>query len=88
MTTFDVSLPELAFVAATRGMAGVGIGLLAAECFSRADHRRAAGWTLLAIGIATTLPIALTALARRRSALHDAARASPLKPLAYAGPIR
>jgi hypothetical protein len=65
MRTFEVSLPEVAFVAATRGMAGAGIGLLAAECFSTAQRRRAVGWTLLAIGALTTLPIAMTLVSRR-----------------------
>jgi hypothetical protein len=65
MRTFEVSLPEVAFVAATRGMAGAGIGLLAAECFKSAERRRAVGWTLLAIGALTTLPIAMTVLSRR-----------------------
>jgi hypothetical protein len=31
MRTFDVSFPELMFVAATRGMAGAGLGLLLAD---------------------------------------------------------
>jgi hypothetical protein len=64
MKTFDVALPELAFVAATRAIAGVGIGLLVADLFTR-DRRRALGWTLLAIGALTTVPIALTVFGRR-----------------------
>jgi hypothetical protein len=63
MNRFSVSVPEVAFVAATRGMAGVGIGLLAAEHL-QADQRRAVGWTLLAIGLLTTLPIAATLIGR------------------------
>jgi hypothetical protein len=66
MRTFDVSVPELAFVAATRGMAGVGIGLLLSSCFKSAEHRRAVGWTLLTIGALTTVPIAVTVISRRR----------------------
>lgn len=65
MKTFDVSIPEVAFVAGTRGMAGVGVGLLLADCFKDADSRKAIGWTLLALGALTTIPIALTVLARR-----------------------
>ena len=63
MRTFDVSVPELAFVAATRGMAGAGIGLLAGAHLKE-DQRKAVGWTLLTIGILTTIPIALTAFGR------------------------
>ena len=73
MKTFDVSVPELGFVAATRGIAGVGIGLLLADCFKDADTRRAIGWTLLGIGALTTLPIALTVISRRSDRSANAA---------------
>jgi hypothetical protein len=66
MRTFDVSIPELAFVAATRGMAGAGIGLLLAEHL-RYDQRKTVGWTLLTIGLLTTVPIAATVFGRRQS---------------------
>jgi len=69
MKTFDVSLPELAFVAATRGMVGAGIGLLLSDCFTAVEKRRTVGWTLLAIGALTTVPIAFTVLARRAQSL-------------------
>ena len=65
MKTFDVSVPELGFVAATRGIAGAGIGLLLADCFRDTDTRRAIGWTLLGIGALTTIPIAVTVINRR-----------------------
>ena len=71
MKTFDISIAELGFVAATRGMAGAGVGLLLADCFKAADTRRAIGWTLLAIGALTTIPIAVTVLGRRQQdAVH------------------
>ena len=66
MRTFEVSLPEMIFVAATRGMAGAGIGLLAGG-FLKPETRRTVGWTLLGIGAASTVPIAMLALARIRS---------------------
>ena len=59
MRRFEASIPEAAFVAATRGMAGAGIGLLVSEFIPR-DVRRSVGWTLLAIGALTTIPIAVT----------------------------
>ena len=68
MRTFNVSMPEIAFVAATRGMAGAGIGLLAADHLN-SEKRKAIGWTLLAIGALTTVPIALSVIARRREPL-------------------
>jgi hypothetical protein len=69
MRSFDVSIPELAFVAATRGMIGAGIGLLLSEHL-RYDQRKAVGWTLLTIGALTTVPIAATVIARRRQSLR------------------
>ena len=45
-------------IAATRGMLGAGIGLLAAGKISD-DHRRTAGKILLAIGAVSTIPLAL-----------------------------
>jgi hypothetical protein len=65
MKTFDLSLPELAFIAATRGIAGLGIGLLLSDRFHAAETRKAVGWTLLTIGALTTIPIAFTVIARR-----------------------
>ena len=65
MKTFEVSVPELGFVAVTRGIAGAGIGLLLADCFKDADTRRAIGLTLLGIGALTTIPIAVTVISRR-----------------------
>ena len=60
----DVSVPELAFVAATRGMIGAGLGLLLADRLGK-EQRKAVGWTLLAIGAATTVPIAVRVFGRR-----------------------
>jgi hypothetical protein len=71
MRTVDVSIPEIAFVAATRGMAGAGIGLLAGAHLKE-EQRKAVGWTLLTIGILTTIPIALTALRRTHRELPQA----------------
>ncbi len=63
MRSLNVSLPEIAFVAATRGVGGIGIGLLASTLL-KDQHRKKVGLTLLAIGILTTSPIAFAA--RRR----------------------
>ena len=66
MKTLDVSLPEMFFVAATRGMAGAGVGLLASN-YLAPETRRHVGWTLLGIGLVTTLPIVATVVARRHT---------------------
>lgn len=55
MKRLDLSLPEFAFVVATRAALGAGIGLLAADKLRRA-RRRNVGWTLVALGALTTIP--------------------------------
>lgn len=57
MFTTQLPLPELALVVGTRSLLGAGLGLLLAERLS-ADQRRAIGWTLVAIGVVTTIPLA------------------------------
>jgi hypothetical protein len=61
-----VTLPELAVIAATRGMLGAGIGLLAAGRLDR-DRRRTMGVILLAIGLTSTIPLARRVIGRVRS---------------------
>ena len=63
MFTTELPLPELALVVGTRGLLGAGLGLLLAEQIDP-EQRRAVGWTLVAIGVATTLP--LMAMVRNR----------------------
>ena len=70
MTRVKLSIPELAFVAATRGMAGVGIGLLLADCLG-VQQRKRVGWALLVVGALTTVPIAREVFLRRRGALEE-----------------
>ncbi len=70
MKTYNVTVPEIAIVAGTRGMAGAGAGLLLAG-FLRPDTRRTLGWTLLALGALTTIPIAMALFGARER--HEAA---------------
>ena len=51
-----LSLPELGLIAGTRAALGAGIGLLVADRMKR-DQRRAVGWTLLAVGVLSTIPL-------------------------------
>jgi len=53
----QVTLPELALIAGTRGMLGAGIGLLLADRLPE-SQRKAVGWTLLLVGALTTVPLA------------------------------
>ena len=68
MRQVSVPLHELAFIAATRGLAGAGLGLLLADHLSP-TARRAVGWTLLGIGAATTVPVAVSLLRHNRELL-------------------
>ena len=57
----EISLPDLGLVAMTRGMLGIGIGLLAANKLNGA--RKPVGLALVAVGLATTVPLLLDVLA-------------------------
>jgi hypothetical protein len=65
MKTAELTLPELALIAGTRGMLGAGIGLLVG---GRLDEgkRKAIGWTLLLVGVISTVPLVLDVLGKRR----------------------
>jgi hypothetical protein len=62
--TYKVTVPEIGIVAATRGMLGAGIGLIASN-HMRPEARRSVGWTLLAVGALTTIPIVMALLGHR-----------------------
>ena len=65
MIATELRLPELALLAGTRGMLGAGIGLLLADRLSE-DKRKGIGWTLMAVGALTTIPLAMIVFSRRR----------------------
>lgn len=75
MRETHLTLPELGLVAATRGMLGFGLGLLLADRLAP-DQRRAIGWTLVAIGVLTTFPLAADVLGKS-SPLALSARSVP-----------
>jgi hypothetical protein len=56
-----VTVPEVGLIAATRAMLGAGVALLLGDKLP-ADQRRAIGWTLVAIGVLTTVPLAINLL--------------------------
>jgi len=62
-----VTLPELALIAGTRGMLGAGLGLLLADRLPD-TQRKAVGWTLVLVGVLTTVPLAFEVLGASRSA--------------------
>jgi hypothetical protein len=61
-----VTLPDLAVIAATRGMLGAGIGLLTAGRLNSVQRRRM-GLILTAVGIASMIPLARRVIGRVRS---------------------
>ena len=64
MTKSELTLPEIALIAGTRGMIGAGAGLLLADRLND-DQRKSIGWTLLIIGAISTIPLAIEVLSRR-----------------------
>jgi hypothetical protein len=60
-----ITFPELGLIVATRGMLGAGVGLLLADRL-RAGKRRTVGWTLVAIGAVSTIPLVLRMIQRTR----------------------
>jgi hypothetical protein len=64
MKKSELTLPEIALIAGTRGMIGAGAGLLLADRLND-DQRKSIGWTLLIIGAISTIPLAIEVLSRR-----------------------
>lgn len=58
-----LTIPEIVLIAGTRAALGVGIGLLISDRLTK-DQRKGAGWALLGVGIATTIPIVLNIAAK------------------------
>ena len=58
MKTHEVTIPQIGLIAGTRAMLGAGIALLISEKLT-GEQRKAIGWTLVAIGALTTVPLAL-----------------------------
>ncbi len=65
MKKAELTLPEIALIAGTRGMLGAGVALLLADRLSE-DQRKAIGWTLLIAGAISTVPLAIEVLGKRQ----------------------
>jgi hypothetical protein len=59
-----ITTPELALVAGTRAALGAGIALLLGSRLD-APRRRAVGWTLVAVGAISTIPLMAEILQRK-----------------------
>jgi uncharacterized membrane protein YfcA len=78
MVTREITLPRLGLIAGTRAALGAGAGLLLAERLSP-EQRRAVGWTLLAVGVLTTFPLAAEFLFGGRRGEPGAASRPPVR---------
>lgn len=58
-----VFVPELALIGATRGMLGLGIGLLVANRLAK-DRRKLVGTVLVLVGALSTIPLAMRVFRR------------------------
>jgi hypothetical protein len=75
MKSKQLTVPEIAIIAATRGAIGFGAGLLLADKF-RAAKRRTLGWSLFLSGLASTIPIALR-LKKKDAAVNEPSSVVP-----------
>ena len=64
MIKSTLTLGQLGVLAGTRGLLGVGLGLLLAGKLSP-ERRRAIGWTLATAGVFSTLPLAIMVASNR-----------------------
>jgi hypothetical protein len=71
LTERGLTIPEIMLIAGTRVALGVGLGLLISDRLNR-DQRKAAGWALLGVGVATTIPILRGVLAKPPVAVRPA----------------
>ena len=62
----SITVPELALIAATRGVIGFGVGLLLADKF-KGERRKVLGWSLFLSGLASTIPIAMHVFGKKQA---------------------
>jgi len=56
-----LAMPVIGLIAGTRGALGAGLALLLGDKLGK-DRRKTIGWTLVAIGAASTIPLAMYVL--------------------------
>jgi hypothetical protein len=65
MKKAELTLPEIALIAGTRGVLGAGLGLLLADRLND-DQRKAVGWAVFLIGAISTIPLVANVFCKRR----------------------
>jgi len=68
----SLRIPEIGFIAGTRGALGAGLGLLVADRLNHRQQKRL-GWVLLTIGAVTTVPIIVNVIRRAKRSIQLAA---------------
>ncbi|QQX88694.1 hypothetical protein JJQ59_25500 [Cupriavidus necator] len=56
MKQVSLTIPEIGLIAGTRAAGAAGLALLLSDRMNP-EQRRAIGWTLLAVGVITTVPL-------------------------------
>jgi len=65
MKEFRLTLPEMGMIVGTRAALGGGVGLLLAERLNK-KQCKAVGWTLLLLGVVSTIPLGILMFSKRR----------------------
>ena len=67
MKSISLIFPELGLIASTRAMLGAGLALLLGDHLG-SESRKAVGWTLLLIGVLSSIPLGAMLLHKRDQA--------------------
>jgi hypothetical protein len=68
----SLTIPEILLIAGTRVALGAGVGLLLAGKLKDGE-RRGAGIALLAVGVMTTIPIAINIIGKKETGMEKLA---------------
>jgi hypothetical protein len=72
-----LTLADILLIAGTRVALGIGVGLLLSERLN-SGQRKAAGWSLIAVGAATTIPLVINLMSKQIYFRKDRARAGSI----------
>ena len=70
MKEFRLTLPEIGLIASTRAALGGGVGLLLAERLNK-KQCKIVGWTLLLLGVISTIPLGTLVFSKRRKISYE-----------------
>jgi hypothetical protein len=69
MKPVTLTVPELGLVVGTRAALGAGLALLLGDRLNP-EQRRSVGWTLVAVGVVTTVPLLMEVFGKRPATPH------------------